>query len=350
MKLKPDLDEAEKRWLAFWDHELIDRPCCMIRAPRAGVEHVGGPAYMAGSFGDFEPVAEQALASAQSVYWGGEAVPSYTPSFGPDMFAAWLGSELVFPEDGAGTSWAKTCVGAWDEALPLTLDSDNYWWRRMLDFCRTLADVFQGEVVVTNLDLHSNMDALLAMRGGMDLCTDFADVPELIDRAMADVRKLYPVIDRQLREAGRMTPAMGWLPLYHPERTNTVQCDFAALIGPDHFRRWALPALVEEAAYLGHCIMHYDGPEMLVHLDDVCAVDGIDCIQWQPGAAGKPFIEWMDLLERIQSMGVAVYVGCSVEQLPVYHRQLKPELVCYNCSAANEQEAQDTLKWLVANT
>ena len=348
--LKPDLDDAERRWLAFWEHELLDRPCCIIQAPREGVAPAAGPPYMAGAREDFAPVAEQALAAARSVYWGGEAVPKYTPSFGPDMFAAWLGAELAFPEDDSGTSWAVPCVEDWEAAVPLTLDPDNYWWQRMLDFCRALTDVLQGEVLVTNLDLHSNLDALLGLRGGMGLCTDLVDCPDLIDRAMADVRKLYPVIDQQLRQAGCMTPAMGWLPLYHPQRTNTIQCDFAALIGPEHFRRWALPALAEEAAYLGHCVMHYDGPEMLVHLDDACAVEGLDAIQWQPGVGNKPFIEWMDLLQRIQSLGVAVYVGCSLEQLPIYHRQLKPELVCYHCSASSPQEAEATLQWLVDHT
>ena len=349
-KLKPDLADAQKRWLAFWEHELIDRPCCIIHAPRDGSDRIGGPPYMAGAREDFGPVAEQALASARTTYWGGEAVPHYAPSFGPDMVASWLGSELRFPETGTGTNWAMPCVDSWEEALPLKLDPDNYWWRRMQDFWRTLSDVFKGEVLITQVDMHSNLDALLGLRGGMRLCIDLVDVPELIDRAMADVRAVYPLIHQGLCDAGRLTHAIGWLPVYHPQRTNVIECDFAALIGPEHFRRWALPALAEEAAYLGHCIMHYDGPEMLVHLDDVCAIREVDCIQWQPGVGNKPFIEWMDLLQEIQAKGIAVWVGCEPDQIPIYHHQLKPELVCYTCSASSQQEADGVLQWLVDNT
>ena len=216
-RLKPDVDAAEQRWLAFWQHELIDRPCCMIVAPREGMDPTPAPPYMAGAHGDFDPVVEQALAWGRSTYWAGDAIPCYTPSFGPDMFASWLGAELVFPEDGHGTSWA-------------------------------------------------------------------------------------------------------------------------------------LPALAEEAAYLGRCIMHYDGPEMLVHLDDICAIEGLECIQWQPGAGNRPFIEWMDLLQEIQSRGVAVYVPCQADAIPVYHRALRPELVCYHCTARSQQEADDALRWLEAHT
>lgn len=307
---------------------------------------------MAGAREDLRTVAEQVVRAAEATFWGGEAIPYYTPSFGPDMLAAWLGAELHFPEADFGTSWILPCIDDWDEALPITLDPNNYWWRRMLQFCQVLADAFRGKMIVAHLDLHSNMDALLAMRGGDRLCMDLIDRPEVIDRAMRDVRALYAPIYEALYNAGRMyeTGTCGWVPAYHPVRTNTIQCDFAALIGPEHFRRWALPALEEEAAYLGHCVYHLDGPECLVHLDDLCAVEGIDCIQWVPGAGNAPFIEWIDLLKHIQAKGVAVWVPCDVEQLKVYHRELAPHLVFYQCHASTQAEAEGALEWLRRNT
>jgi len=350
LTLKPDLSEAEKRWLAFWDHELVDRPLCTVRTPRDGATAVPGPSYMAGWQGNCREVAQQALAAAEAIYWGGDAIPCYSPSFGPDLYAGWLGCDIEFGTEETRTSWAVPFVEDWRDVLPIRLDPDNAWWRRMLDFCAALADAFEGKMLVGHLDQHSNMDTLLAMRGGGGLCLDLMDVPDLIDKAMADVRATYAPIDLALREAGRMTRACGRIPAYHPERTNTIQCDFAALIGPDHFRRWALPALEEEAAHLGRCLMHYDGPEMLVHLDDVCAIPGLECIQWQPGARNGPFIRWMDLLKRIQAKGVAVFVPCNTEDIKAYHRELDPALVFYSCSAPTRQAAENTLKWLVENT
>ncbi|MBT3378993.1 MAG: hypothetical protein HN742_22055 [Lentisphaerae bacterium] len=350
LSLKPDLAAAERRWLAFWEHDLIDRPLCAIRAPRDGVTGVSGPSYMAGRQGNYREVAEQALAAAETVYWGGEAIPCYSPSFGPDLYAGWLGCDLEFAEEAIHTSWAVPCVEDWADALPIRLDPENPWWLRMLDLCAVLADTFEGKMLVSHLDQHSNMDALLAMRGGSGLCLDLMDVPELIDQAMADVRATYAPVDQALRDAGGMVRACGRIPVYHPERTNTIQCDFAALIGPEHFRRWALPALAEEAAYLGRCIMHYDGPEMLVHLDDVCTIPELTCIQWQPGARNGPFSRWMELLKRIQAKGVAVYVPCSVNDIKMYHAELDPALVYYQCSAPSQRAADDTLRWLVANT
>jgi len=352
LEFKPDYEDAVRHWLAFWEGEVLDRPCCVIRAPREDVEPVPAPPYMAEARGDFGPVIEQILAHAATVWWGGDAIPYHTPSFGPDMMAAWLGAELAFDEAEYGTSWAVPCIEDWDEFLPFRLDPDNYWWRRMLDFCAALAEAAEGKMIVAHLDLHSNMDTLLAMRSGEKLCMDLIDCPETIDRAMQSVRRLYRPIYDAIYKAARMdeTGTGGWVPAYHPVRTNTIQCDFAALIGPEQFRRFARPALEEEAEFLGHCVYHYDGPDALVHFDEVCSIERIDCIQWVPGTGQKPFIEWMDLLKNFQARGKSVWAPCDVETIKVFHRELDPSKVFYQCYAPSRQAGEEVLRWLVKNT
>ncbi len=72
LEFKPDLEDAQKHWLAFWAQEIIDRPCCSIRSPKDGVEGVGGPPYMAGAREDFGPIVEQAIASVACINWAGD--------------------------------------------------------------------------------------------------------------------------------------------------------------------------------------------------------------------------------------------------------------------------------------
>jgi hypothetical protein len=352
LEFKEDFEGAKQHWLAFWQQEIIDRPCCSIRAPRDGAGPAPWPHYMAGAREDFGPIIERVLESTATVYHAGEAMPNYVPSFGPDQMAAWLGCELEFEAAEFGTNWAVPCVDDWESALPITLDPENYWWKRSLAFMEALGGACAGKLLIAHLDLHSNADTLVAMRLPAKLCMDFYDCPELVDRAMADVRALYAPIYEGLYDAARMGEygTLGWVQAYHPVRTNTIQCDFAALIGKEHFRRFVLPALEEEAAYLGHCCYHLDGPECLIHLDDLCAIDGLDCIQWTTGARNAAFIEWMDLLKEIQAKGTSLWVPCNTEGIRIYHRELDPTRVWYDCYAPSEKAADETLRWLVENT
>ena len=352
LEFKPDFHEALTRWEAFWAGEVLDRPCIMMSCPQDGQEVPPGPAYMAGHDGNFRPVIDQVLERNAAIVFGGEAMPFYSPSFGPDMFAAFMGADLQWSDTDQSTNWAVPFVDDWDEALPLGIKPDNAWWLRMQDFMRELGQALAGKMLVAHIDLHSNTDALSAARLPERLCTDLYDCPETIDQAMAQVRPLYSYVYDTLYDAADMGRhgTCGWVPLYHPRKTNTIQCDFAALVGPEHFRRFVLPALEEEAAFLDRCCYHYDGPDCLVHIDDICAIEGLDVIQWTPGAGGKPFIEWMDLLQEFQAQGQGLWIPCSTEELKTYHRELRPEKVCYQCGAANEKEIEDTLTWLVRNT
>ena len=352
LEFKPDFDDAKRRWLAFWQQEIIDRPCCNMRAPKEGAEPVQGPPYLAGAREDFGPIVERVVASAAATWWGGDAIPSYTPSFGPDQMAAWFGADLKFGDRNYGTNWVVASVEDWEETLPLRLDPDNYWWRRMLDFCAALAEACEGKMLVSHLDLHSNMDLLSALREPARLCMDMMDMPATIDRAMHQVRALYQPIYDALYEAGAMgrCGTLGWVSAYHPVRTNTIQCDFAALIGPEHFQRFVLPVLEEEAAYLEHCVYHFDGPECLVHLDDICAVRGLDCIQWTTGARNPGFIDWLDLLKEIQARGTSLWIPCDIESMKLFHRELKPDMLFYDCNAPSQKEGEEALRWLADNT
>jgi hypothetical protein len=279
-------------------------------------------------------------------------MPNYVPSFGPDQMAAWLGADLRFDDRGYGTNWVTACIEDWDEWLPFTLSPDNYWWSRTLDFMRALGEACRGKMLISHMDLHSNADLLAAMREPSRLCIDMYDIPETIDRALQSARDLYIPIYDALYEAAEMhrNGTVGWVAAYHPVITNTIQCDFAALVGPTQFKRWVLPALEDEAAYLEHCVYHYDGPECLVHLDDICGVKGLDCIQWTTGARNAAFMEWMELLKTIQSKGVSLWIPCNTEDIKIYHKELKANMVFYDCSAPSQAEGEKTLQWLVDNT
>ena len=49
LKYKPDFEEARKYWDAFWNKEIIDRPCIVTTSPKDGGSQAPHPLYRAGS-------------------------------------------------------------------------------------------------------------------------------------------------------------------------------------------------------------------------------------------------------------------------------------------------------------
>ncbi len=352
LKYKPDFDQARVYWRAFWQREIIDRPCVAVTAPRVpGSERPHVP-YMAG-FRDgwsHEDALRAYEAWAATTHFGGEAMPYYELSFGPDQFSGFLGAELVMAEDRQ-TSWARPFVTDWRTAN-IQFDAHNPLWREMLSFLRAGARYSEGKFLLSMLDLHSNLDCLGAIRGAERLCLDIIERPDEVEAALHTVRGLYVPIYEGLFAAGDMgrRGSIGWAPFYCEGKFATIQCDYICLISPEQARRFALPALEDEASYLDHCVYHLDGPGALVHLDAILAIPGIDVIQWVPGAGNPPVVQWMDLLRRIQRAGKGLQIPATVEEVKACHRELRPEGVLYVVDAASEKEADDLLAWLRRNT
>lgn len=348
---KPDFEEAKRYWRAYWEGEIIDRPCIAVRALRDLSFNPPGPPNLNG-FADWDTALHQFDACASSIAWLGESVPFLHLNFGPDQFAAWVGGDLQHSSVGdESTSWSVPIVQDWD-SIPDISSPHGEWWEKAEAYFARAAEIGRGKFLAGIADLHGNMDALSALRGPQDLCMDLWDVPEKIDAAMASVRKAFAPTFEGLEKAGNMREAgyIGWAAFYSETRFAVLQCDFACMVRPEHFRRWILPALEEESSYLDHSLYHYDGPDALIHLQDVLSIKGINAIQWVPGAGNPPLVEWMDLLKEIQKAGKGLHIYCSPAEVKVFHKELRPEGVMYDVWAASVQEGEELLSWLKANT
>ena len=350
LKYKPDLDLTKKYWGAFWNREIIDRPCIAVIAPKDKTRQKEKPPYMAGSNGQYEKPLKMFDEWADSTYFGGEAIPFFDISFGTDQFSAFLGAELKMAKNRR-TSWAKPFVTDWKTA-DIELKEDNSTWEKMLEYMRFAAEFSKEKFLLTMMDFHSNMDCLAAIRGPQNLCLDIIDCPDEVERAMKKVNAIYESIYEGIYEAGNMKQCgtIGWLPYYCEGKFAVMECDFICMVSPEHACRFVIPALIKEASFLDHSIYHYDGVGALPHLDNILAIHEIDGIQWVPGAGQPPLIEWMDLLKKIQKAGKGVYIGCSAAEVKVFHRELRPEGVLYSVETSSKQEADDIILWLKKNT
>jgi len=350
LEFKPDIEETNKRWEAFYAGDIIDRPIVCVTAPREGVSGGRGSNYYDRAHGDMDAIIDGAIQSARATYYGGESVPSFWISFGPDEAAVFTGAEFKWSKDSGDTNWSVPYVKDWEKEFPITLKEDHPLWLRMIEFYSRAAEKVAGKMLLTHIDLHTNMDLLSGIRGPQKLCEDLIDCPELIDRAMDDARAIFPKIWYTIAKAGKMDEHGYSHGMYSMEGAATLQCDFCCMIGPEMFRRWVLPALEEEAEIVKHVVYHWDGPGALVHTDDLLASKGLHTMSYVPGTGYGGHSEYIDLFKRVQKGGKAVQFGGSMDEIKRAHKELKPNKTYYSTWAPNQAEAEKLLDWFVKNT
>lgn len=350
LSFKPDYLDALRRWEAFYAGDILDRPIVTVHARRNG--HVDPPPvnYRRRVFEDIDSVIDGILDHGQATYYAGEAIPAANLSFGPDEVACFCGLELGWSDDSGDTNWSRPGVEDWEKSLPLRLDPNNPLWKRMLEFYRRAAQRLEGKMLLCPLDLHTNMDLLMAFRGSERLCIDLVDCPEFIDRAMSDARMIFPQVWNATAEAGKMAQR-GYCHLaYSMEGAAVLQCDFSCMMSPGMFRRWVLPALEEEASIVKHVIYHWDGKGALTHTDDLIASRGLQTLAFVPGAGGGSHMDYIDLYKHIQAGGKCVQLWDTPEQLRLLHRHLRPEKAVYCTWTDTQQQADELLEWFAKNT
>lgn len=357
LSFKPDLEDANKRWEAFYMGELIDRPVTCVRAPKRGYENKPryNITYRDRVLGDIDDVIDKIIQSAENTFYGGEAIPAFMPTFGPDEIASYCGGELCWGDDATETNWSRPFVDSWEKALPLRIKEDNPLWLRMQEFFSKASKKMANKMLITPIDLHSNMDLLAAVRGSERLCMDLIDCPDMIDKAMESARSVFPVIWNTLSKAGKMDEYGYFHDLYSMDGAAMLQCDFSIMMSPDMFDRWVLPALEEEAEIVRHPLYHWDGVGALRHFDSIMSSKRLNILQFVPGSGQGKYgngdhIDFISELKAMQEKGKAVQVWGTPEQIKFMHRELKHEKVFYCLNAQSQDEAESLLEWLKKNT
>ena len=354
MIYKQDFDITKKYWRAFWEKELIDRPPICVTAPKDSTSspiHSWSPtlSYQACMKKQYDALLESFNTLASSTYYAGEALPFFEVTLGPDQYAAFLGAEII-AKDEYYTTWVQSNVDDWQN-FNINIDkAENGYYAHVKDFMSAAAAFSKDKFFIGMLDLHSNLDALSALRGPQNLCLDLIDCPEQVHRVLNETRKTYSDIFNMAYIAGEMEScgSIGWAPTYCEHgKFAVLQCDFSCMISPQSAREFVIPAIREEAAFLDRCVYHYDGKGALGHLEDILAIEDIDVIQWVPGDGQPRSLKWMDLLKKIQKSGKSLWIyDWTVEEIKMHFKELEPNKVVFSTTAASRDEADELLEYV----
>jgi hypothetical protein len=310
LEFRRDFDEVRQNWQAFWDGTL-DRPILLAMPPKPGVEPVPKPAWAAAFSQPDEEVVDQALRWAETHEFLGDAVPFFGPSLIIDLMPAFLGAEIIAIKEPWGTdTHAKPCIEDLSSA-DIRFRRDCAWWERWVKLAECIQRKCAGRLITGSAaPFYNNLDTLAALRGNVELMTDFYDNPEGVHHAMKQIMTAYGEVTDEVHrileiETYGSVTGHGF---YANGKAATPQCDFGFNIGKEHFDEFALPYLRQELDHLDAVEYHLDGPGNITHTESICGIEKVKVIQWVAGAGENQGKDWTWLYEKINALGKGLWL------------------------------------------
>jgi len=350
MEFQPNWEKVKGRMLAFWEGELIDRVMLYIEAPRAGVKkrEVPAPATPEERAMNIDYQLESQMAHLEATYYGADSLPSLGVGLGPATFSMLLGAKANFREE---TVWSEPVIDRWgDLTEQIRINWEGDFWKMLEEMSIKAAELSLGKCAVKVPALQHGLDGLADLRGAERLAVDIIDRPQVIQKALMRLNSYWAAVYETLWRTAKSDGAelTDMLPLWCPGRFGALQCDFMVMINKKMFRQFMVPDLEKCTAFLDKSIFHLDGAEATHHLDELLAIEDLDCIQFQQGntwgVTGDPIVPFIPMLKRIQEAGKGVYISFGNEELEEVMRELSSRRLFIGLGAKSEKEAKEIEK------
>ncbi len=323
-----DWARRRQRYEAWWRGEL-DSPLLQVTAPRGPAEAETPPTDPAGLlrwFTDPDCVIPRLERQLEATFFAGDAFPLAFPVSGSlaAIQAAYLGCPYQIAPDSL-SGWSEPIWLDGQAAPSLEMDWENIWWQHTQRLLAAGAQASRGRYAVGLPDLQGGGEILAQLRGAENLARDLYDAPEQVLPAIEAINRAwlrcYQACFAILHPA--TSGYVDWLGIWSETPAVTVECDFSVMVSPRMFRRFFLPAVEQQIAWVGRAVFHLDGPGELPHLEMLLALEGLRAIQWVP-LPGQSQVEWLPLLQKIQAAGKGLALACQPEEVKVLCAELQP--------------------------
>jgi hypothetical protein len=345
-----DWPTVKKRWEAWWEGGLYDRPLIGVTAPRnskqrADWSHIEPET----QWTDIQHMIHRTLSEIDATYYGGDAPPCLWHMWSVGH-ALYLGCEPHFSWD---TVWVDPAPVGEDGYPAFTEWRDSPWYRWMLDSTEAAVEASQGRYFVMPIWGNHAGDNLSCVRGTTQLMADIAFDPQWVKSAMKELSDIQIEVfealwDRVEPSKLQIEGSVNYVGCWSPVRTMGFDCDISCMIGVDTFRDIILPPLIETMHTVDHRLYHLDGPSALHHLDTLLSIPELQVIQWVPGYGRESAPQWIPVLQRIQSAGKGVVMFVRSEEIEALLDEVRPEGLYIQTRCDSEDEARALLERVAA--
>jgi hypothetical protein len=345
--------ELRERFLRWWRREPTDRPLIRVTAPREKpLADTTAPAKRPPpeKYLDADYLIARYRDSFARTWFGGEAFPLCMADLGPGSLALYLGAKPGF---APSTIWFEPSVPSLESTPLPEFDPRNAWFQTHLELLGRLHDAF-GDVAYTAIpDLVESLDIVAALRGPQPLLYDLLDQPDHCHRWISRVNALYaPCYDifynrLKDREGGSAFTAFH---IWSPGKTAKIQCDFSAMISPEMFGEFYIPYAKKQIESLDYVLYHLDGPACIGHVDQLIALDKLNCIQWVPGDGQAPQQDerWFPLYRKILDGGKGLQVRLQADKVVEFVKRFGSRGVYIITGTKTEAQGRELMRTLNA--
>ncbi len=335
LELCPQFPTVAKRWEAWWQQEVVDRPLLQVKQSKRSELGVNRRTDLLDAP---ERWLEEKLADVEQLEPLGDALPALRVDFGPVLLGGLMGGVTEFTPD---TTWTHPFIDDdWSNFDPAELNARGHeLWQKAGKLFDLAAREAKGRFVIASPDLGGSADVLLNLRGSSELCMDVVDKPEPIkkniDALYAHWRDCFEDL-YQWTVARHGVGLVHWLECWSEVPYMIPACDFNFMIGPDEFNELCLPDIARQVATVGRGIFHLDGPGATRHIDALLEVPGLEAIQYVAGSGQPSVLPWLDMYKKIQAKGKSLLIMTPEHEVFELAGALQPEGLCLNTGGGND--------------
>jgi hypothetical protein len=241
----------------------------------------------------------------------------------------WLEAMLGCPVEISGESiWAREQNADWGVLEGLSLEENNPWLQKYLEFLDALVRNADGEYPVSQPILRGITDLVGALRGNTEALIDTLESPDRIKALAARCADAIIKVSRMQYEAlrpfhgGYLIEQFG---LWAPGIIVRLQEDISAVYSPKIYCDLIQAFDRQIAAEFPYCLMHLHNSSLFL-LDYFLEIEEIDVFQINRDLAGMLTEEMIPYLKRVQDQKRRLLIRGSLteEDLRLMHADLSP--------------------------
>ena len=348
---KPDWEQTKNRYLQWWAGEDFGRCGLSIYAPREGIcsDPPQIPEKIEDRWLDLEYLCKQNQHHMASTFYGGEAIPVWNAGYpGWDFISAFLGCPVDLMET---TGWVHPIMTT--ESLvdypwqKLKIEPDQRWWQFGCIIHQLAASESHGKSIPGIQAIGGVGDVLAGLRGTDRLLMDVMDCPDDVRRCELHLMDIWIDVFEtffQLTTAEADGGCSNFFHMWAPGRFYPTANDFSYMISSNMYEEIFLPALRKQLAFLDHTIYHVDGVDAFRHVDLLCALPEIDCLQILPGANKPSPLYYMDILKKVQAAGKKLNIWIRPDEIELALNSLSSRGLFIVTFCDREEDARSLLK------